>query len=512
MFVILALKDGASQCLCSHKLRVINISSVSCFFWKIEIKGKAVGITKSTKIVIFCLGIVGAAGAAGYWVYNSTPNLSPTQVHMTPQGREFWHFPMKDVPQSAISIVWNSDFSGLPKGLERGARIGVRLMIEGGAGGMDAADIVAEFGALDAGSHIFASPEFVQGFVVTSEGSSERAAELSNMVLAEPAMEEKWFKRIRRQEMKAISESLGQSFIVAWNTARRFMLGDHAYDNYLSADNYKNLGNLTLADVKNWHQKNFTRDNLIVTSAGSMRPEKIGTLIDRALKGLPTATAPKNAISFEGPHLEGQTILVHKPDAKKTTLLLLGAIPPAKTVDPIAYFLAQSVLGSGKQSRLFKAIRGDLRAAYQFGANLNELTKNYRLLSIKGEVDPDKLVDVLAKVKEVYREFKEEGISLIEFPIVKKLTADFIENQFKKPGNVAFMLMNARREGRSEQFLSQIFVESDKLSRSKTNKIIRENFPEFSNLLTIIVSPDRDIIAADCIIENSVDALACRKQ
>ena len=118
---------------------------------------------KRSKIIISILALVVAGGIGGYLKFFATPNQLATQVYKTPQGREFWHYPMKDKKQSAISIVWNKNFAGLPRGLEHGALIGVRLMTDGGAGGMDAADIVSEFQSLDAGSKIIVQPEFVQG-------------------------------------------------------------------------------------------------------------------------------------------------------------------------------------------------------------------------------------------------------------------------------------------------------------------------------------------------------------
>ena len=106
-----------------------------------------------------------------------------------------------------------------------------------------------------------------------------------------------------------------------------------------------------------------------------------------------------------------------------------------------------SALGLGKQSRLFRAIRSQLRAAYGFGAGMEPLTRQHRLLKMSGEVDTARLGEALATLRDAYEAFRLDGISDEEFAVARDLYRHRILLGTKRPAGVATMLMDRKLNG-----------------------------------------------------------------
>ena len=56
---------------------------------------------------------------------------------------------------------------------------------------------------------------------------------------------------------------------------------------------------------------------------------------------------------------------------------------------------------------------------------------------------------------------------------------------------------------------STLLVRSSDLECSGVNKAINENFPAWSVMMKIIVTPDKDVVPADCVIISLADTGWC---
>lgn len=470
----------------------------------------------NSKVILALVVTILIAGASGYyWYFENLGSLPKTVQYTTPKGLSFRHIAIPKANKSAVSIVWRTDFAALKPGHEKGAAIGIQLMSNGGAGELSAAEIIADFEELDAGARIWANPREIRGFIVTPADGAVRAAQITNMVLRSPKMDERWLRRFKKQHLDSGKKQEGHSTNILWNTARKFMIGDHPYERYWRYGIVKGLENLTLDEVKAWWATSFSKNQLWVTSAGNLKPEKIGMLIDTALEGLPNLS-DQDAASKIPPlptlHFENKTILIHRPEIEKSRILVIGRFPNGMSREALALLLAEGVLGRGGQSRLFKAVRTQLRAAYRFGAKSWAFSPDQKILSIGGEVEGEKLAQALKVVETTYKAFRKDGITLVEFPVAKKFAADFIKGQFNKPENVAYMLMDDNIFDRGTNGTSNLLNDLSQLDRVEINDAIRKEFPAWDTMTKIILSPDPDILDADCIISGYQEVLQCRSE
>ena len=417
----------------------------------------------------------------------------------TPNGHVYWHYPIEKAKRTAVAIAWPSGISTLPSGQEMIARIGIDMMLNGGADGKLPEEIVAEFEDLDAGSRLFVQPEEIRGFIVAPDEEIQKAAEIANRVLARPNLSKEWLERERN---KLAGASRGRDKVVlgiGWNLSREIIMSDHPYKNFWSIRPVANIEAASLETIKDWHSKAFRKDDVLIAATGSANFDVIDAGIDIALKDSP---AGKSAPTIPLPDLKvpGKTIVFHAPKAEKSMILIFGKAPAAADNQDLPFNLSLGVLGYGQQSRLFKAVRTGLRASYGFGSGYIDYTRNQRLFQMSGEVETAKLSSALETVRETYEEFRTDGVGLIEFPFARRFYRQRIESSMAKPQEATYLLMEGLLNGAPAGELATLQSRIDNLERGKVNGFISKTFVKFDDLLKIIVTPDAAAVKGDCVI------------
>ncbi len=420
---------------------------------------------------------------------------------VSPGGQKYWHYPVENAKRTAVAIAWPNGIATLPAGMEMVSRIGIDVMLNGGADGKPPEEIIADFEDLDAGSRLFVQPEEIRGFIVTPDNELANAAAIANSVLLRPNLSQNWFER---EQNKLAGQSRGRDKVVlgiGWNLSREILMGDHPYRNFWSIKPAANVDSASLSLIKDWHARSFDRKNVAVVATGSGNFDAIGAAIDKALEGLPSEGAePPNGSEALELTIPGKTIIYHAPKATKSMILSFAKLPAANRNKELETNTALGVLGYGQQSRLFKAVRTGLRASYGFGAGYYDYTRKQRIFHMSGEVETAKLQDALNAVQETYEEFRTGGIGLIEFPFARRFYRQRIESSLAKPQDATFLLMEGRLNGAPMNQLSTLTKRIDDLERGKINGFIADTFKPFDQLLTLIVTPDAGVVEGDCVI------------
>ncbi len=428
--------------------------------------------------------------------------------YTTPAGHQFWYFPMPDADRTALLIDWAQE---VPLGDDTHpavSELGIDLMLKGGAGELDAAQIVADFEDLDAGSDLWVRPRGTSGFFVAPDEHFSTAREIAQVVLTEPRFEQKWFDREHQIMIESAIEDRANSWGLAWTTARAIFLGDHPYRKFWSFEALDEFEKATLDDVKAWYETSFSTNTITLSVAGSAAPDMVAKEIDLLLAGLPN-NEPTKPIDMPKPRSTGKTIVLHNPDAPKSVVLLAGNFPSNNETINTALQISAVVLGQGKNSRLFKTVRSGMGASYGFGVEVFDVTQEYRMFAMSGEVETEKLQAALNEIEKAYKEFRESGIGLIEFPVTKRFYKREIKKLLQDPVNVAYHLNKGVRDGFSANYMNTTMSRIDSLKRGSTNTLIKESFPAYDTLLKLIVSPDAEAIEGACVITKLEEVESC---
>lgn len=437
-----------------------------------------------------------------------TAQAQDITTHTSPQGHAFSFKSMPSAERIAIAIAWEGGMANVPMGKENLPALAIDLMLNGGADGRSPDEIRAEFESMDAGSHLYSDYDAVRGFVVAPPKDLERAATIGNAVLTKPTMEDRWFKRFLRNKTKRVTENTAYNAHQAWNTIRHLTMGGHRLEQAWSDQPVDNIGTLTPQDARDWYAQSFSTTDMSVFAAGAGTADEVGKALDITLAGLPQTHQREDLEPLEMTY-SGKTILIHRPGEDKSYMAIVGPMPPAAHPDTLSLQLATGVLGQSEQSRLFKAVRGEVRAAYGFSANIYAFTRAQGMISLQGEVETSKLAQTLEVVEAAYDTFRTDGIGRIEFPFAKRIMVNRITKNFEKPSTIAFVMTEAHMEGRTPQEALLLEEQGKALGRGDVNTAIAEHFPAFAGMLKVIVSPDKDAVAADCVITDFTEASTC---
>jgi len=430
------------------------------------------------------------------------------EMHTTPDGHQFSFHHMTEARRAAISIAWKGGMAGVPNGKENIGFYGPFLMTNGGADGRKPDELAAEFEALDAGAHLYSEDDAIRGFIVAPTADLPKAAEIANGILARPTLDARWLARFKRRQTDGQLDARKQVNQQAWMTLRSLAISNPRYLQAWSWHPLENSETITIDDIENWHQSSISTDELTIAVAGKVTPEEAASAIDTGLSGLPETNKRKNfkplTLDFDS-----QTVLVHQPDADKSYLLIAGSLPSQNHPDDLAHALAVGVLGQSKQSRLQKTVRNEQRASYGFIGGKYPFSKSHEVLALEGEVETEKLPNVIAAVEKAYKKFITKGIGVVEFPVAKRIMLKRSRSQMEKPSSIAYLMTESDLRGLPQSQALSLVSRAETLTRASVNQAISTNFPAITDMLRIIVTPNRNIIQADCVIEDFSEVASC---
>lgn len=326
--------------------------------------------------------------------------------------------------------------------------------------------------------------------------------------MVSPSLDPKWFDRERERYAGEGKASDSNVWGTTWNLVRRAILNGHSNERFWSLQPAAKIEAVSLETIREWHKRALGTNGLTITVAGSSDFEGIEKAIDKALSGLPKETPPQ-VQPFDQLKVPNKTVVFHAPWAEKSTMLSLGELPNSKAGKDLELNISTGVLGYGEQSRLFKAIRSELRATYGFRAGMEAFTRKHRILNMGGEVETEKPKEALDATKAAYEEFRTDGIGIIEFPFARRFYGQRIDGEMEKPESVAYMLMESRLDGRPVDDIGTMRERIGNLERGAVNTFIAKTYPPFDDMLKIIVTPKADAIADACVISSYDEFSIC---
>lgn len=431
------------------------------------------------------------------------------ETHSTPDEHEFSFVAMPEASQTFIRFVWDGGNGFVPHGKENIEALGPVMMVNGGSVGLSPDEMVTQINALGGGLQIYSKPDALHGLLISAADKIADTAKIMNTVLAKPAFDPRWLKRFQKSYVENVSTRITTPAGQAWHTIRNIAVGDHPLRQAWNATPVENISSITIDDIKDWHHKSVTATGVGIFVAGNADVDDVAAAIDVALRGLPKESGRQD-FSPLVMHYPSKTILVHRPEIERSYILVAGPVPKTYAPNQEAREVGVGVLGVSDQSRLFTAIRKELRAAYGFKAWMEDFSRDNAMLYFHGEVDTDKLEDAYVTIHKTYEEFRNGGIGLVEFPFAQRLYKNRIAEMLDQPRGVANLMAEAWLSNRSLKDGLAYPERAANLSRGSVNKVIAQDFPPFTEMVKIIVTPDLNAISADCTIRDFSEAAKCR--
>jgi zinc protease len=300
------------------------------------------------------------------------------------------------------------------------------LLIEGGAGGMSAAELARRIEAL--GATIVPSASYsLAGVSVTSLTSVfPEALALGATIVRSPMFDEREFGRVRNQAIAGYEQAMSSAEGIADRAFSRAMYEPAAPYSRNPAGTAATLSGLTREDVTGWHARMYAPGNTTLLIVGDIAFDDAVALATRSFGDwstpAPALTLPANPTQRTA---GTRVILVDRPGSVQSAIYV--GVPGIPTDDPDFFRMTvlNRLLGGGFTSRINANLRE--RHGFTYGANtILSALQNAGTFYAVSSVRTNATDSALAEVMHEYRRIAEEPVPAAELQAaVNNLVASF---------------------------------------------------------------------------------------
>ncbi len=341
------------------------------------------------------------------------------------------------------------------------------------------------------------SDDAVMLSVSGSPAELETGMQLAHLLLTEPKLEPAAFEQIRTLVKQGIESSTKE----AGGYGARLSQGiafpqDHARTRPVEV---ADVDRITVEAAQARIEKLVKESPIEVSIVGDISKERamelaaryVGSLAKRERPGKEAYAALRKVSRPSTPRQVMMEVQSKTPKA----FVMAGFYGPDETnvPDRRAMQMASRILST----RMIKQVREDAQLVYSIGArsSLSPAYPGFGTFSASAPTDSEKAGPLVEKLKEMYREFAEKGVTSEELEVCKKQMAVQFDEQMKEPGYwLAAMTMKETR-GRN---LDDI-VENPQAYQSITGEQILAAYKKYygnGELMLIVVKPKGETASA----------------
>jgi zinc protease len=450
-----------------------------------------------TLCLMFCLLILAGCKSEAPII---TDEISPSGVHYT-------LIKMKSNDEVAVQLAWSTDWAYRDGLNESVPYVGKDLILAGGAEGYKPGEAGEKFADLKAEATINPMSDFVYGGLKFKKSNMIETLKIANAHLRAPTFDQKWLSRIAGDWKNRSIEGLEKPEAKLFNTMRWAILGNQPLRTSLSLDQPKDFEMIDRAQIMQWHKKVFTHQPKAVVVAGDLSSDEAGLIVDDLLAGLPAGSHTMD--SKKKMDFKPRRILLHLSEAKTSQLLFIASIPPNHEGKEMEDILATSILGSGERSVLFKAVRTELRASYDFGAAIDNFSHNDRFMFMLGQVETTKLAETERAVRQAYSKFKQNGPN-DDLALWKSLSYGPLESLWQTPDSAASAVIQVKINGQPSSRLNELRQEIDAVTLNSIKSRLASAYPASEGFVVVAISPDSSSLPDACVIRSPEEVVNCQ--
>lgn len=205
----------------------------------------------------------------------------------------------------------------------------------------------------------------------TVSADFEEMLELMAEVMRSPSFPEDEVDLERRQAVQGIRSMQEQPFSVANAQLRQAMFQNHPYA-MSSLGTEETASHLNREDLQEYHKTFFRPDNLVISVAGRIAPERAIALLEQYFGDWQVPQGAQGVVplpSLDLPKVAAEPERVVTVQDTQQAIIMLGYLAiPVNSPEHIALRLLNTYLGNGLSSRLFVELREKRGLAYEVSA------------------------------------------------------------------------------------------------------------------------------------------------
>ncbi len=276
-----------------------------------------------------------------------------------PNGLEATMVPYGEVPKVTVNMVVQAG-NVHEEASQNGLADIVGKLMEEGTATRTAKQLAEEVARMGGSLSIGIGPNQT---TIYADALSEFGPELVRLmadILQNPAFPESELERVKNDLKRQMNLARAQPGTQAYTRFSKALYGDHPYGRDLPSD--KEIDSYTLAQVRDFYEKQFGARRTNVYVAGKFDEGAMKEAITSSLSGW--REGPERAIPVAKPVTKKDMIVVDRPGAPQSTLLIgLPVVDPSHP-DYIPLRVTNSLLGGSFGSRITRNIREDKGYTY----------------------------------------------------------------------------------------------------------------------------------------------------
>lgn len=271
------------------------------------------------------------------------------------------------------------------------------------------------------------------------------------------------------------------SFVARNKFTAKLFGNEFPYGKIADKEAYKNL---SIKDIKEFHQKKYQLNNCRILISGKVTDEHI-TKINSIFGEQNLTTVDNSSPSFELLNNNRKEIFIEKNNALQSAIRIGKIIPNKTHEDYFGLKVLNTILGGYFGSRLMQNIREDKGFTYGIGSGIVSM-KNAGYFFISTEVGSHVTKDA---IKEIYFEInriKNEEITKDELDLVKNYMLGQLLNQCDGAFKMASLFENVHQYGLDFEFYNK-YIDTIKRITPKTIQELGVKYLDINSLLEVVV-------------------------
>ena len=425
---------------------------------------------------------------------------------VSPGGLPYTNINMPGNPRITIQVAWPSTWAYSANRNPIVPRVGTRLIFAGGATGYPAGETLERINDIGTEGDLWPAADYVFGVLHYSPKHQEETLQIANAHVENPALDEKWFARVRDQLAGQMNEARAAPRQQGFQALRWATLLDTPLRDAVSIPDANAFESVKLSEIRQWAKSVFKRNGAIVAVAGDISAADAGYVVDKLFEGLPEGeTTPMGSSKAS---FSAKRILLHAPQSPTSTLSFFGKLPPASDGSILQDRLIADGLSGGFDSGLAGAVRTELRAAYSYGAGVDEISNEHRMIVFSGEVETAKIAEAEQAVLKAYSEFLANP-QFKKLADLKKPYETGLKQDLKDTGSVAYDAVISKIYGMDSSRALKLIEEIEAITDESIAERVSTAFPKAADMMVVVDSPDKNALPGACVITTPEAALDC---
>ncbi|PTX60024.1 putative Zn-dependent peptidase [Kordia periserrulae] len=266
---------------------------------------------------------------------------------------------------------------------------------------------------------------------------------------------------------------------------------NHPYGEFVTEETIKNV---TLDDIKAFHNKYFRPNNAYLIVIGDVKTKDVKKLVKKLFKNWEQGTIVADTYDTASNPTQTEINFINADNAVQSELSVQNTVNlTMKDEDYFPVLIANNILGGGGEARLFNNLREDKKFTYgsysSIGNNRKTISRFSATASVRNAVTDSAVVEILKEIKKMTTEL----VSDEELKNVKAKYVGRFVTGIERPSTIANYALNIITEDLPKDFYETYLEKIEAVTKEDVLRAAKKYFKK-DNLRIVVTGKGSEVI------------------